>query len=381
MINSTVKPLTFPTSFKKDESLTSWLIRASFRQFCPIPSFTGYYWPNIQIWAVDIDKGLNQISSKIHSDIAILANTTVEEVTKHTFMDLNSELDISKYINSNLPWTVPLSKRSRYAQLGYHYCPQCMSDDKDAYLSILWRYSWSVCCSKHKTILQNKCPHCSQPYQPHLIETDVCKINHCYFCKRKIDSIYANGNCSRDTLNCQEYLESVYRAKKGFVFGNEVDISSWFETFSFMIKIIRKAALKPQYKFGKLLQTLEIISRKQTIIAASTKLPFDSLPVEERKTLVELAYKLTIIPYSKWLKACEENDFTKNSFHWSKSETIPVTFLPVYEKLHIARRISKKPRAGITQPKPPEVVAREWNRLKRKIEMNKHYDNHQKNSK
>lgn len=377
---ATVQPLVFKTNFRKDESITSWLIRASFSQFCPPLSFTWYHWRPLRIWVYDVDKGFEHIDAQIQKDIASLAEIDDKDVSQHTLAYFAK--CIGANINSKVayPWTTPLSKRNRYSRIGNHYCPECLENDDEAYLSILWRFSWVVCCTKHKIALQSNCPHCDAPYQPQLIPIDIGKINYCYSCSEKMNALTAKLIPSEAVCEYQATAISVYRAKQGIVFNQMVDIADWFESLLFLINMTKKAVNNIDHKFGKILLSLGVLHAIDEITVPRSRLSFDHLSVKERLFLLESAYRLMQIPLEQWMLVCEQHDATQNSFHWSKDTVIPKPFLPVYNQLPKSNKAKKKVDSNLNNPTPPNVVINHWARLKRKMEMQKAYEKHRESN-
>lgn len=376
---STVKPLIFPTPFFADESLTSWLIRASFNQFCPPLSFTWYYWRGFRVWTYDIDKGFEYINPQIHKDIAILAQTDVDSINNHTLVDFAKCTGSDPKSKVALTWTNPLSKRNRYSRIGSYYCPECM-DNENPYLSLLWRFSWVVCCTKHEMTLQNTCFKCKTPYQPQLIPLELNKINYCYNCREKISKFSTRLMVSNKIQEYQLTAESVYRTKKGLAFGEMVDVSVWFETLLFLINMVRKGVNHINRMFGKILLSHGVLNDIQEIVIPRSRLSFDALDIKERVFLLECSYRLMQIPLERWLSVCELHNTTQNSFFWSKDTTIPVSFMPVYQKLPKSTNSRKRSVSNNANPTSPDIVINHWKRIKRKIDMQRAYEKHCENN-
>ena len=379
-INIKIKPLLFQTPFHEYESLTSWLIRASFNQFCPPLSFTWYYWRGFRVWTYDIDKGFEHINPQIHKDIAVLVQTDEASISKHTLADFAKHIGSTPKSKVAFTWTSPLSKRNRYSRIGSYYCPYCMEDKDTSYLSLLWRFSWTVCCTKHKIALQNNCHNCDTLYQPQLIPIEVGKINHCYHCHEKLSPSSTKLIASDKTYEFQLTAESVYRTKRGLLFGEMVDISIWFETLLFLINIVRKGVNNLDHLFGKILLTHGVLNEMHETLIPRSRLSFDSLEIKERIFLLECAYRLMEVSLDAWLSVCEQHNATQNSFAWSKGVIIPVSFLPVYQRLPKSKQAKRKYVLRTSNPTPPHVVINHWERLKRKIAMQQAYEKHRENN-
>ncbi len=374
--NYWVKPLAFATPFLYGESLTSWLVRAALKHGCSPLSFTYYYWPQYRIWTYDIDKGFDNIDEQITSDIAVLTGHNVYNFDNQILIDFLDDTSAKLDKKTPLQWTAPLSKRNRYSLIGYPYCPDCMSNDKEAYLKLQWRFTWSVCCTKHKSFLQVDCAHCHQPYQPQLLDPEQRFINRCHACLGKLDQAISDIKPSEVLVEFQKLADQAFYSKQGIVLGQVVSMVQWFEYLLFLINLVRRGLKNPNYMFGKLIATLGV--DVSTLFPPKTALRFDYLPVDERAALLECAYQLLQVDADDWIEVCLDLDITQNSFQWSKSTVTPKAFSAVYSQLHRVSTRSYEAQSENIQPASPKVVMASWNRLKRKMQMRERYDKHKK---
>lgn len=375
--NYRIKPLTFATPLVKDESITSWLVRAALNQGCSPQTLVYYFWPNYRIWTYDVDKGFKHIDPIIHADMAILARTVVDEFNSQTlinFSQVTSE-DISS--RTPLPWTQPLSKRNRYSRVGYPHCPDCMENSKDAYLKLQWRFTWSICCTEHRKLLQIDCLCCNQPYQPQLVNTDQRYINHCHHCRSKIGKVDKELVITESIYRFQLQADKVFYDKQGVVLGKTVGMNDWFDYLIFTINIVRMALRNSNYMFAKLLLEFDIDIGSLSL--PKTALRFDYLPIEERAALLEHAFCIFEIAYKDWVSCCQKLNITQNSFQWSKRTVIPKAFHQVYDQLPKIPTRKYLAQEEDLQPTSPEAVMASWNRLNRKIKMMDSYENRFKN--
>lgn len=375
--NYWVKPLSFATPFLCGESLTSWLVRAALKHGCSPLTFTYYYWPKYRIWTYDVDKGFDHFDGQIRSDIAVLTGHNVDTFDDQILIDFSEDTSVKSDNKTPLLWTTPLSKRNRYSRLGYPYCPDCMSDDKDAYLKLQWRFTWSVCCTKHKTFLQVDCGHCNQPYQPQLLNVEQRYVNRCHSCLCKIDKAISDIT-PNDALNEFQLLaDQAFYSKQGVVLGQGVSMAQWFEYLLFLINLVRRGLKNPNYMFGKLI--VELGLETHALSLPKTALRFDYLSIEERAALLECAYHLLQVDADTWVKACLTLNINQNSFQWSKSTVTPKAFNQVYDQLHRVPTRHYKAQSEDMQPTSPKAVMAAWNRLKRKMQMRDSYDKHKEN--
>lgn len=306
--------------------------------------------------------------------MAILANTTIDRFDNQTLIRFAKNTNVSIENNNVLLWTNPLSKRNRYARIGYSYCSDCMKEDKQAYLKLKWRFTWSVCCIKHKKFLQAKCPYCHHPYQPQLISPEQRFINYCHSCCHKLDKAILLVVPSEAVYQFQLLANQVFHHKRGVVLENVVNIGDWFDYLLFLINLIRIALKNPNYMFGKLLLKLGI--NLEDLAPPKTGLRFDFLPVEERAMLVGLAYHLLQITFHDWVYYCKELNITQNSFQWSTRTVVPKAFSQVYNQLPKVPTRKYIEQSNDIQTTSPEAVMTAWSRLKRKIDIRESYDKH-----
>ena len=374
--NYRIKPLTFATPLHKDESPTSWLVRAALNQGCSPQTLTYYFWPNYRIWTYDVDKGFNHIDPNIHADMAILARTIVDNFDNQTLMNFSQAMSDNVKSRTSLLWIQPLSKRNRYSRVGYPYCPDCIENSKNSYLKLQWRFTWSICCTKHKKLLQIECPYCDQPYQPQLINTDQRFINRCHLCRKKLGKVSKNLMPTEAIYRFQLQADKVFYDKQGLILGKMVNMDDWFSYLIFSINIIRMALRNPNYMFAKMLLEFDIDIR--SLLLPKTALRFDYLPIEERAALLEHAFCIFEITYEDWVRCCQKLDVTQNSFQWSKRTVIPKAFYQVYNQLPKTPTRRYFAQVEKLQPTSPKAVKASWSRLRRKINMMNNYDKHLK---
>ena len=376
--NYSVKPLLFATPFLSGESLTSWLVRAALKHGCSPLTFTYYYWPKYRIWTYDADKGFDALDVKITNDIAVLTGHNVDNFDDQILIDFSEDTSVVSDKKTPLQWTAPLSKRNRYSMIGYPYCPNCMEDDKEAYLKLQWRFTWSVCCTQHNTFLQVDCAHCDQPYQPQLLSAEQRFLNRCHACLGKMDQAISDVKPSEALCEFQKLADKAFFSKEGVVLGQVVGMRQWFEYLIFLINLVRRGLKNPNYMFGKLIAALGIDA--SALSPPKTALRFDFLPVDERAVLLECAYNLLQVAIDTWVEACLDLDITQNSFQWSKYTVVPKAFSEVYDQLPCVPKRQHKAQLDDMQPTSPEAVMAAWNRLKRKMQMREHYDQHKKDA-
>ena len=135
-----VKSLPVATRLLDNESINSWLLRASLNQGCNLSTILFYHWSKHNLRHHDFDKGFNHIDKQIHQDMAMLAKTNVSSFDNRSLIKLNSDIGLEYQPNSSLTWILPIPKFHSKTMVGHQYCYQCMHEDKNAYLKIKWRF-------------------------------------------------------------------------------------------------------------------------------------------------------------------------------------------------------------------------------------------------
>lgn len=371
-----IAPLPVATPLYPDESITSWLVRASLNQGCSIATFNDYYWHDLDMWRIDVDKGFNHINPHIHTEMAILAQTPRENFDKQNLMNFavkaNTLVESNNLCNT---WILPLLKRNFRSLLGYHYCPLCLQDNKNAYLKLNWRYSWYVYCLEHTISLEHKCSVCDTPYQPNLIKPDLNHLNRCHSCKNKLYDNYSTTLLLiSNAYELQQTTLQVLEKNTSSIFGNVITVADWFALMRFYINLARQASKQKDnnYLYYRLfielgIKTENLNSNQPDLLDSKTNLPFECLPINERIRFMNYANILIKIPLEQWITACQSVGASQNSFYLNrKREPVSKAFLPVHEALPT---YSKKRTLKPTSPKPTSMkaVKKSWERLQRKL--------------
>lgn len=100
----------------------------------------------------------------------------------------------------------------------YRFCPKCLSEDKDPYWRIAWRFKiWEICPTHHLE-MQEQCPHCEsfiKPYRSSIgvdIETDTYRsLLHCVECHMTLTS------GTMDPLRIDEKMYKKLEVQRAFV--------------------------------------------------------------------------------------------------------------------------------------------------------------------
>lgn len=147
---------------KKDELLSSWLVRLSYRHQLKVHTFGQLVFPKINIWNRDIDKLapdtiLKTLSEKTFTDRGAIDETTLKSYEGRLYRSHNSY--------GNTRWLLPLGIYHRTRKnYGLLFCAGCLKKDSDTpYFRKQWRLSFSVVCPDCGLFLMDRCAACGEP--------------------------------------------------------------------------------------------------------------------------------------------------------------------------------------------------------------------------
>lgn len=378
-----VEPLPVPTPYIVGETLTSWLLRASLNQGCNVGALLFYHWDKYKLRQVDFDKGFNHVDTKIHEDIAILAQTDVATFEQFTLTRFSEVIEAKRSEYKNIQWVLPVSKTLKTSQQGHYYCPTCLEDDETAHLDLNWRFAWYVYCHKHLRVLQDKCKYCGLLYQPSLIQANQRYINRCPHCQQKLAIIVSDALLIPDAYQFQMAALSAWQNNQATALGVELNAHDWFELMGFFHLIVRQVHNTHTKKFKDLLKRFKIRTHAIPIKKIKTGWVFELLPFDERVMLMAYATRLSKVPIDEWVAGCKAVGLQQGHFHFGKAPTIPTAFLPILNELEpitqLTRNVKQKEykdnvedsqetRSKELKPKSAKAVALSWARMQVRIE-------------
>lgn len=369
--NRQINELTVSTPLFDNESITSWLIRASLNQGCDPCVFIHHFWAEYKLWNTDFDKGFNAVSPIIHNEMAILANTPTHKFNQQNTMSFAKITDNFK-ANQRVGWVMPIVRASgRKSATGYFYCPDCFNEDKQSHLSLDWRFSWVVYCDKHHTPLQNACGHCGKAYQPQLLKAQNRFINHCHYCNNKLNKQINDKPFHSNSYELQKLAKQTWQSNQGMILGQITDAKNWFGTLDFLVALLRKGALNQNNVHKKLLHYFGVLSQAIPFYTPKTGLHFDYLDYDDRVMLMYHAKILQAIDFNKWIEACYQLAISKNAFDilLGDKNNIPTPILTIYNQLPTFNKARSENKIQEIKPKSISNVLRSWERLQRKIKL------------
>lgn len=360
--NYRIKSGVIQTSLYPNESISSWLIRAALDCGTEPIIFTGFYWDKWRLWTLDLDRGFEPIAPQIYADIAELSLNRQVDLANHSLYSILKPINGEQtLLKGQAKWVLPRSSRNRLYRSGQSYCDCCL--EEIPYLRNEWRLAWHFGCLKHYTLLETKCPHCGEPYQPHLLSADKRQINHCHNCGNSL--CVAGEKLSELEVEALMLLDIVFTTNSGFCFQQQVNAKAYFAILRYFINLIRRAAMvKPYHAIARFVEQISISQTE--LCQTKTALTFEVLPVEERKHLIVNAVKILQMPRERFIQAIKQSGITQKAFAF---ETYPDELETFFKHALKGKTVTRK--TSLRSSKNSSVLSlnRQWERLKRQLQI------------
>ncbi|WP_162057402.1 TniQ family protein [Undibacterium sp. KW1] len=167
-----------------DELLSCWLVRLAHGHGLKVQTFCNLIFGNQrQIWNRDMDR----LAPTWLIDELSQRTATPPETTWNTTLHSYEGLLYRKFKASGaLQWILALKvyhrKREGY---GLQYCPTCLAEDSIPYYRKRWRIAFYTVCTKHHTMMLDRCPQCAAGVAFHRLDIangDAIEAGSLAFC-------------------------------------------------------------------------------------------------------------------------------------------------------------------------------------------------------
>jgi hypothetical protein len=172
---------------KKDELLSSWLLRLAFAHERIMTTFISLFikQDGSKISAIDIDF---RYYDELFDVIATKSNLDKKQILQ---MSLRSEEGYLYHCNDCLYPPKQIRKLlDKRTHNGLLYCPKCLKEDEIPYWRKHWRYWFYNACTKHNVFLTDRCWVCYEPIKLYKMQ-NTDGVVYCGKC----------GNDLRDTVS------------------------------------------------------------------------------------------------------------------------------------------------------------------------------------
>lgn len=349
----------------ENESLTSWLIRASLRQGMHPMEFTKYYWgTKNRLWVKDLD--FNFPNAQIEQDITLLSNQK-SPLTFATLFQDHPQNPLSSTGRATL--FLPLTKRNRTAKYPHAYCPLCFENDKTAYLPLTWRFAPIVACPIHSCQLQNTCSHCQAPYAPHLLTYESPYINRCWRCLSPLNGVVVPLSDKVFEPNLlavfqQDFEQAIFDNQPKMAMGQLLSASEYLSLVLYLIAFVRYFIRVGIDNLHSLFNGLGV-PMAYFAEPPIKGLSFGSLSKDERLPIVAVLPYLLNTDIEKWLSCCLASNVGSATLVFEKYISLPKPFEQISPYL-VDNTKPNRTKSTLEKPKTYRQVKTRFELLKRK---------------
>ena len=360
-----IMPWPVPTPPERGELLSSWLVRAAFRQGCDPSVLTDDLWPTWRCWTRDVDCDLDRARLERLERRSGIASERIR---------LSSLVPVAKQITGGtpakkgaLPWITTLGSRGCRRRGGLQFCPQCLEEDERPYYRRCWRFSWHTACEHHGTALQDRCPHCDLPVTAHRLSVrETLHIARCGHCGTDLRNGADTVAADPDALALQEAADSMLREDAGIAANANISVPDWFVVVRFHAALVRRAALKENATLGRALSALGVPPVEVQRIDHG--MGIDSLRQNVRAEMFAGAWRLLSLDAESFVAALLDAGVTRQSFCGDQS-TMPAPLATIREALPDNPRTRRRPKRRSDRPRTQREVNAMAARLERRLAM------------
>lgn len=270
-----------------DELLSCWLVRLAHGHGLKVQTFCNLMFGNRrQVWNRDIDR----LAPAWLVDELILRTGTSPELAWGTTLRAYEGILYPKFrLSGTSRWILALKVYHRTRQgYGLQFCPACLSEDNIPYFRKRWRIALNTVCSKHGTMLFDRCPHCGAAVAFHRLDMagaeaiDVAPLSYCHSCQFDLRDAVPEKPIVYDADASSLLLDACRQFEHDWVPESEWDLGR----FAVMNQLCR--IMTARYKHARLREfVLEQIG-VQDIELTSGYISFEMRTIRERHHLLQL---------------------------------------------------------------------------------------------
>ncbi len=190
MMKGFTAPL-WPIRYKPlpDELLSCWLVRLAHGHGLKVQTFCNLMFGNKrQVWNRDIDR----LAPPWLIEELVRRTGTSPEIAWNTTLHAYEGILYSKFRSAGaLQWILTLKMYHRTRQgFGLQFCPTCLAEDAAPYFRKRWRIALNTVCTRHGTMLLDRCPECGAGVAFHRLDMTradadaigVTPLSYCHSC-------------------------------------------------------------------------------------------------------------------------------------------------------------------------------------------------------
>lgn len=152
-----------------DELLSCWLVRLAHGHGLKVQTFCNLIFGNQrQVWNRDIDR---LAPSWLIDELSCRTATSLDRARRTTLHAYEGALYRKFKAAGALQWILTLKLYHRKRQgYGLQYCPKCLTEDIIPYYRKRWRVAFYTVCTKHHTMMLDRCPQCAAALAFHRLD-------------------------------------------------------------------------------------------------------------------------------------------------------------------------------------------------------------------
>lgn len=174
---------------RADELLSSWILRTAAGHGQPPYTFCNTIWPQRPVLNRDVDHFCDPI---IWETMAARTGTPRERAYATTLPAYEGWL-VERFTSfGSTRWLLRSGLYHRlWRNAGLQYCPACLASDEVPYFRRAWRLALTAACSRHGSVLLDRCPQCDGHVMPHRA-TELHLCSACGFDLRTAPTVPAD---------------------------------------------------------------------------------------------------------------------------------------------------------------------------------------------
>jgi len=301
---------------KRDELLSSWLIRSSIALGTDPVSLSSVIWGDWRPWTVDIDRSVDSEKLEALAKLTGLNRSKFENMTLRPIVEQilgESSLDVKKA----WPWVIPTGNRNRTRTNGLHFCPLCLSE-ATVYFRKSWRYAWNVGCHEHGVRLVGNCPSCNAVISPHLATYKDHELSRCMFCHFDL-TLSLSTKVHPDAMWLQILMNEALKGRFDNVPTSIPDEVELFEIVHYLIMFFLNS-MRPLKPYKRLHQSLGIDASEFRKTPA-TGVRIEAAIVAERESLMVAVARLLKLPVGDAIHLLASCGVTQQMFMIRKTKS------------------------------------------------------------
>lgn len=347
-----------------DELFSSWLCRASLLQGSSPVALAGSLWPRWRAWAGDIDRSitLDRLGST-----ASEAGLLLEPLEKSTVAFHARKLTVRPRSHGLVPWLLPTGARNLKRRSGPMFCSACLHDEP-AYFRVSGRFAWHTVCARHGRMLDDRCPCCAAPVEPHRLGNTSLSLAECARCENDL-RMGKPSSAPIGLIELQLIMDDLLRGRSLTYAGTELEPHSGFIFVRSMVNLLRNAA-RSANRESLVAFLAEVGINVDRPISPATGLAFELLPARERADLLKAAWQLISVSADRFVRLARAYGID-DLLACNLDPRPPAVVLSAWGLLQVTKTPQRRPRNSVKKsgPIPKHRIERAWARFKRRHDL------------